>query len=137
MFKGFVILVAVGALFAFFVFNFVSDVEKDDPNTMISKDERKAKEFAKYYKKDVTGEQVLDFRGASLAKAKEVWRESPIRQEILDNFPQFEIMKEMIDQRIVDSAFRRYLLKKLDEVESAYFSGSIDSSKASKILTDL
>ena len=137
MFKGFVILVAVGALFAYFVFNFVSDVEKNDPNTMISKDERKAKEYAKYYKSDVTGELILDFRGASLAKAREVWRESPIRKDILDNFPQFELMKEMIDQRIVDSAFRRYLLKKLDEVESAYFSGSIDSTKAGKILIDL
>jgi hypothetical protein len=137
MFKGFVILVAVGALFAYFVFNFVSDVEKDDPNTMISKDERKAKEFAKYYKKDATGEQVLDFRGASLSKAKEVWRESPIRREILNNFPQFEIMKEMIDQRIVESEFRSYLLKKLDEVESEYFSGSIDSGQANKILTEL
>jgi hypothetical protein len=137
MFKGFVILVAVGALFAFFVFNFVSDVERADPNTLISKDEKKAKEFAKYYKEDATGEQILDFRGASLAKAKEVWRESPIRQEILDNFPQFEIMKEMIDQRIVESDFRRYLLKKLDEVESEYFSGTIDSAKAHKILTEL
>ena len=137
MFKGFVILVAVGGLFAYFIFNFVSDIEADDPNTMISKDERKAREYAKYYKTDAAGDQILDFRGASLDKAKEVWRESPIRREILENFPQFEIMRDMIDQRVVESEFKKYLLKKVDEVESSYFSGSIDSVKAQKILTDL
>jgi DNA-binding ferritin-like protein len=137
MFKGFILLFGVGALFAYFVFNFVSDVEKDDPNTVISKDERKAKEFAKYYKTDAVGEWILDFRGAPLSKAKEVWSESPIRSEILENFPQFELMREIIDQKIVESEFRSYLLKKLDDVETEYFSGAIDSTKARKILTDL
>ncbi len=137
MFKGFIILLAVGGLFTYFVFNFVSDVEGEDPNTLISKDERKAKEFAKYYKSDASGGRVLDFHGVSIAKAKEVWRESPIRREILDNFPQFDLMRQLTDQLLVDSEFKRYFLKRLEEVESDYFSGTIDSQKAKKILTDL
>ena len=137
MFKGFVILVMVGAVFAYFVFNFVSDIEADDPDTIISKDERKAREFAKYYKTDVAGERILDFHGATVEKAKEVWKESPIRREILENFPEFEIMREMISQKLAPSQFRDYLMKKFDEVESDYLSGIIDSEKAKKRLTDL
>jgi len=137
MFKGFIILLAIGGLFAYFVFNFVSDVEGEDPDTLISKDERKAKEFAKYYKTDAAGGRVLDFRGVSIAKAKEVWRESPIRRKILDNFPQFDLMRQLTDQLLVDSKFKRYFLKRLEEVESEYFSGAINSQKAKKLLTDL
>jgi len=137
MFKGFVVLIAVGALFAFFVFNFVSDVEKDDPNTMISKDEKKAKEYARYYRTDDAGNRILDFSGASMNKAREVWRESPIRREILDQFPQFEYMKESINLYVAEGPFRQALLKKLDEVEGDYLSGSIDADRAKKILTDL
>jgi len=135
MFKGFVVLVAVGALFAFFVFDFVSDVEKDDPTTMISKDAKKAKEFARYYRTDAAGNRILDFSGASMAKAREVWRESPIRREILDQFPQFQYMQESIKLYMVDSPFRRALLKKLDEVEGLYLSGTIDSDRAKDMLT--
>jgi hypothetical protein len=137
MFKGFLMLVAVGAIFAYLVFNFVSDIERDDPDTLISKDEKKAREFAKYYKKDAIGELILDFHGTTLEKAKEVWKESPIRKEILENFPEFEIMRELIRQRLRESRFREYLLKRFDEVESEYFSGEIDSEKAKKLLTDL
>ena len=135
--KGFIILAAVGILFAYFVFNFVNDVEADDPTTTISKDERRAKEYARYYQKDALGERVLDFRGVPIAKAKEVWSESPFREEMLENFPQFELMKEYVKQRVIASPFQKYLLDKLDQVETDYFAGTIDSAEARRQLTEL
>ena len=137
MFKGFVILAIIGGLFAYFVFNFVGQVEEDDPTTQLSKDAQKAKEFAKYYKKDAAGYPVLVFGETPIAKAREVWRESPVMREVLDLFPQFELMKGAINTQVDDGPFRRYLLKRLDEVESQYLGGTIDSDKAKEMLQNL
>ncbi len=135
--KGLIILAAVGMLFAYFVFNFVNDIESNDPDRIVSKEDRKAKEYARYYQKDALGEPVLDFRGVPVSKAKEVWSESPLRKEMLENFPQFELMKEYVTQRVVASPFQKYLLDKLDQVETDYFAGSIDSAEARRRLTEL
>jgi hypothetical protein len=130
--KGFVILILVGAAFAYMVFNFVSDIEQDDTRYPGMKKE----DSSRYYKKDAAGDMVLDFTGASISKAKKIWSESPIKDDILDYFPNFEIMREMIGEELVDSNFRRYLLQKFDEVETDYLGGSIDSEKAREKLAN-
>ena len=137
MLKGFVILLLIGISFAYFVFNFVGDVEESDPNSYVSKNQKKAKEWAKYYTKDVLGQPVLNLKGASLKTAKEVWKDSQLRLEMLEVFPNFEGMREFVEERLKDSPFREYLLQKIDKIESAFQEGSIDSARAKKMLTDL
>jgi len=136
MLKGFVILVGVGVLFAYFVFNFVGNVEEDDETSVASQDKRKAEEYAKYYHKDAAGNRVLDFSNAPLSKAQAVWKESPIRQKIIEQVPQFEYMKEMINIYLAKSPFRDRLLKRLEKIEGKYLSGSIDTDEARRLLED-
>jgi len=137
MFKGIVILAIVGGLFAYFVFNFVGQIEGDDAATQFSADSKKAKEFAKYYKKDAAGYPILALGETPIAKAREVWKESPVMKKVLDLFPKFEQMREEINIQVDESPFRQYLLKKLDDVQSQYLGGVIDSDKAKEMLQNL
>ena len=137
MLKGFVILMAIGLAFAYFVFNFVGDVERSDSNSYVSKSEKQAREWAKYYTQDVLGRQVLDLKGAPMQTAREVWVQSRLREEMLEHFPDFEMMRQFVHDRLRPSPFRKYLLEKIDETEGDYLAGTIDTEKAKKILTNL
>jgi len=137
MFKGFIALLLIGGAFAYFVFNFVGDVEKEDPNSYVSKNEKKAKAWAKYYTKDALGEPVLSFGDTPVKTADEVWKESQLRQEMLENFPDFEGIRQFVNDRMEPSLFRKYLLEKIDKIESDYMGGTIDSEKAKKQLLNL
>ncbi len=137
MLKGFIILLGVGVAFAYFVFNFVGDVERSDPDSFVSKDERKQKEWAKYYTKDALENPVLDLKKAPMKLAKEIWAESQLRQEMLSNFPDFELVRNFVNERLRPSPFRDYLLKKIDEIETDYQAGTIDSETARKRLESI
>ena len=137
MFKGLLVLLLVGIAFAYFVFNFVGDVERNDPQSYISKNERKAKEFARYYEKDVLGEPVLALQGVPMSKAREVWHESQMPKEMLENFPDFEAIREFIHDRIKPSLFRKKLLERVDAIESDYLGGAIDPDTAREKLSNL
>jgi hypothetical protein len=134
--KSFLILVGVGALFAYFVYNFVGSIEDNDSSSY-SINEQKAKEFAKYYKKDEVGDYILDLTGVPLSTAKKVWVESPVKKEIMKNFPNFEMMHELAIEKIKACKFRDFLLKRLERVQSDFLPGSISSEEAAKLLNDL
>jgi len=133
MLKGLLILAAAGAIFAYLVFNFVSDVEEEDPRAFAGLHSEQGLE--RYYSEDAAGDRVLDLNGIGLEKARKVWVQSPVRQELIESFPQFETMRDLIHQQIKGGAFRDRLLKVLDEVESDYLSGTIDSVEAKKRLS--
>jgi len=137
MLKGFIILVLIGITFAYFVFNFVGDVERSDPNSYVSKNEKQAKEWAKYYKKDALDQPILDLKGASMQTAKKVWNASQLREEMLANFPDFEFMREFVRERVNPSPFRDFLLQKIENVESGFQDGTLDSEKAKEQLSNL
>jgi hypothetical protein len=137
MFKGFIILLGVGALFAYFVFNFVGDVEKDDPTSHVGKNEKEARAYARYYHIDDAGNRVLDLSSLSVEEAKKVWHVSPIRQRVLEQFPQFQYMKETIMLYLPASPFRSFLLQRLEKVEGDYLSGTIDARRARVILRSI
>ncbi|WP_148224912.1 hypothetical protein [Nitratifractor salsuginis] len=123
--------------FAYFVFHFVSGIEGDDPTTQLSQDARKAKELAKYYKKDALGDWILAVGKVPTSKAKEIWRESPVMKQTLALFPKFNLMKETIMTQVEEGEFRRQLLKRLDDVANRYLSGEIDAEKAKELIRNL
>ncbi len=131
--RGILILVGVGAIFAYFVTNFVHNIEEEDPN-VYGVDENNAKKYAKYYSKDAIGDLVLDPSSISIETAKKVWASSPIKNDILDLFPKFDLIKDSIKSRLKNSEFKSYLLKKIGEIEDSFLAGEIDSDKAKKMI---
>jgi len=135
--KGFMLLLLVGAGFAYFIYYFVTDVSGEDPLYKLSPELRKEKELANYYKKDpVTGDWVMRVGGLSEEKAKKLWREGPILQEVLDNFPKFDLMKEIVRNQVSQSPFRQKLLRHLDNIEDRYLSGEIDAQRARELIEE-
>ena len=139
--KGFFILVIVAAGFVYFVFNFVSNVQdeklgKTDYYDLNGPGDTQ-KQISKFYTQDVTGSEILDLSGVSIEQAKEIWRKSPTKNQILQLFPNFKLMKDMIKLKLAPSEFRDYLLQEVDNVESDYLAGTLSSFEAKKRLSEL
>ena len=140
--KGFFILVMVAAGFVYFVFDFVSNVQdeklqKTDYYNLNGPGDDSQKAISKFYTQDVTGSEILDLSGVPLEQAKEIWRKSPTKDQIMQLFPNFKLMKDMIKLKLAPSEFRDYLLKEVDNVESDYLAGTLSSFEAKKRLSEL
>jgi hypothetical protein len=136
MMKGLLVLLAVGALFAYFVFNFVGEIEGDEGTQLFSSDQGEESKYGRYYKTDPAGNRVLHLGGIPMGKAREIWKESSIRAQVLGFFPRFEHMRDLIRLHISPSPLREALLKKIDDVESDYFTGNINSDEARRRLME-
>jgi len=126
MVKGIAILALIGALFAYLIFDFVGN--EDTENSFLYQNNKK--DWAKYYTTDIMGDPVLDLSGVQFNEAKAIWDASDLKQEMMDNFPNFELIKRYVKSRLKPSAFRKYLLNKIKEIENQYISGNIDYDEA-------
>ena len=133
MWKGLLVLGLIGLAFTYFVFNFVGEVEQDDGGAYASQ-ELKGKA---YYTEDILGDPLLNLQGLSMKSAREIWRASPMREEMLEKFPDFEEIKTYLGNRLAPSPFREYLLKKVDDIEGDYLGGAIGAESAKSRLESL
>ena len=140
--RGLLVLGAVGIAFVYFVFNFVGNVENEEIQKIESLNpsnakERKQKEILEYYRQDVTGTPILDLSGVPIESAKRIWKESPTKRRIMQLFPNFHLMRDMIKLKMAPSDFRDLLLEKLSQIESDYLSGTISAYKAREEIGNL
>ena len=131
--KGLIVLIAVGLAFMYFAISLTGIAEETTPGL----ESGQSKQYAAYYKTDSNGDAVLDLSGVSLVKSKEVWRTSPIKDSILGYFPDFDIMKQMLENQLVNSEFKTFFIKKLNDVEGDYTSGTKNSDQAKNALMNL
>jgi len=127
--KGLLVMILAGIGFAYLVIGFVDEAESTTPGASNGAS-RKARAYQQYYKKDVNGDDTLYLAGLSLEKAKDVWAESTVRDSVLSYFPDFESMVQVAEGQLDESAFRRYLLKRLDNIEGKYIDGVIGLDQA-------
>ncbi len=144
MIKNILIIGGVGVGFLYLIVNFISNVNQGEQvastvpagnngyATQITDDDMK-----RFYTKDATGSEILDLNNMPLEQAKSVWIQSSVKDKVLSLFPNFNYMRDQIKLKVREGKFREYLLRKLDEVESDYLSGSIDSLKAQEMISNL
>jgi len=138
MFKGWVVLLILGLGFMYLVNIFLGQAESENATYETRTTKTIEREnFAKYHKKDFNGDNVLDLSTLSLEEGTTVWIDSDIKSNIISNFPNFDAMKQMIENQLVDSATKTFLLEKFSEVEAKYLSGEMSSSDANNMLTYL
>jgi len=125
-----------GMAFMYLVTNLVDTAESTTSGLESSKS-KKAKEYAKYYRTDVNGDDVLDFFGVPLSKAKEVWNESTVRELLLEQFPDFDMMSETIRGQLEESEFKQFLLGKLKKIEMAYIDGTMGLDQAKRAIAKI
>ncbi len=120
----------------FGLLSYFKDMERHDTVGLSYSDVQK--EDKGRYKLNSVGESILELNGLSEAQKMDAWRRSPIQDDMIDMFPNFQKMKDFINHRVVDDGeFKVNMLKTIDELESAYIAGEIDSQSVKAKLSHL
>lgn len=131
MSKNMLIIAAVGAGFLYLITNFVGNVQKEDERYQNEayQDQRK---FDKYQSTDSIGREILYFTGDNPKSEMEAWNQSPLKQEFMELFPDFNYMKLFVKERTRGESFQRRHLKNIEKVEGEFLSGNINAEQAKR-----
>ena len=134
--KSFMVFLAIGIGGAFFVTNFIGDIQKEDEVYRNDGYDQENK-YNQYKKEDSIGREILDVTGAPVTIQMDAWNASVLKNEFLDIFPDFSGMKTFAEERVRGNTLRSKLNTTLDNVESAYFSGGMNAEQAKRKLGSL
>ena len=135
--NGTVIFVGIALFFIISgLINFVGDLEyKENSNSVFSSKEVNINE-KEYYGTNVVGEQTIILNGLSTYKKREIWNKSPLKSEMMNFFPNFSLMSEFVEDRVVDdSDFKKKLLEKIKTTGEKYIGGAFTAEKAKAALS--
>jgi len=131
--------VIFGIIALFFILsgltNFVNDLhdEVDHPS---SYNKSKQLNNEDYYDTNVVGEETIQLSGLSVAQKRELWNSSSLKSEMMSFFPDFSLMHEFVEERIIDdSNFKKKLLDKINSTEEEYIGGTLTGQRAKVALS--
>jgi hypothetical protein len=131
--------VIFGIIALFFILsglvNFINDLqdEVDQPKSYDKSTQLKNED---YYNFNVVGEQTILLSGLSKSKKRELWNSSNLKNEMMNFFPDFSLMHEFVEERIIDdSDFKQKLLDKINSVEEEYIGGTLTGQRAKATLS--
>ncbi|MEA3491741.1 MAG: hypothetical protein U9R27_07550 [Campylobacterota bacterium] len=127
--KNSLVFLAIGIVLVSILLSFFLRIGDIDENDIAIGDKS-------YHQKNIIGQTILVFSGGTFQRKFLVWKRSPLHQDFLDHFPNFEEMKAFIQDRIDDPAFQRKLTAHIDKIEGAYFSGAISDVDAKEMIDD-
>jgi len=134
--KTFIVYVAVGVGFLYFINTFMQDIGIDEKEYQTT-NEKIENSYSKYIHKDNVGEDILDVREVSAAKQIDIWNHVGLRYELVDLFPDFDTMRLFVKNSVEGEPLRTKLLKHIDKVEDEFLSGKITAEDAKKALSRL
>ncbi len=134
--KSMMVFIAVGIGFFYVVTTYVGDIQKEDDRLQNSGYEQEHK-FDRYYTEDSIGEKILDVTLADPQTQVAAWNKSPLKQEYLELFPDFDTMRTFIKNRVRGKVLTDKLNKQIQDVEDKFFSGAIDAEAAKRTLGQL
>lgn len=117
-----------------FLINFIEDINEND-SSMLSKEEREIKKDKLYYKTDSIGDLILVLpEDMKISKKKEIFKRSFIYKEIVEEFPMFNEMVSIAEEKISDNKLKESFIKKIREIEDKYLSGELSQIEVKKQL---
>jgi hypothetical protein len=131
--KSFLIYIAVGLGFLYFITSFIGDIQREDDKFKSQEYEQKHK-YDQYQSVDSIGQEILVLTGTNAATQIAAWKESRLKEEFLLLFPDFDAMKKFAKERTRGDTLQAKLLKTIDNVESKYFSGTMNAEQAKREL---
>jgi len=134
--KTFLVFVAVGIGFLYFVTTFVGGIQEEDEKYRNKGYEQEHK-YDAYAGVDSVGRDVLNLLGVDANTQVSVWNESKLKEEFLTFFPDFDEMKKFVNERINGDALKTKLQAQILSVEDKFFSGSITADQAKQALSSL
>ncbi len=131
------ILATVGILFGYFFLEFVYESEGTEDKIVLGHTFAPTKSDARLQGKNNSGESTLDLSTVYEAGQMRVWLRSPLHREYIDLFSNFSAMRDLLNGRLTGKPIKQKLLKKLDTVEDAFFSGTMTAIEAKKQLNQI
>ena len=128
--------VIVGGVIMFFIISgLISSINKLHDDVDVSPKYSNSKQISDYKKLEsvnIYGEIILIFTEVKESQKSKIWNESFLNQEMLELFPNFTDMKQIVENRLVDDGlFKKELLKKLNTIEDRYI-GGLETSQSAK-----
>ncbi len=131
--KSFLLYVLVGLGFIYVVTQYVGDIQEEDERYRSSEYEQKHK-YDAYKSVDSVGRQVLNVIGVDAQTQIGAWNEGSLKQEFLDLYPDFALMKDFVKNRVNGEPLKTRLLKHVDDTETKFFSGALTTEQAKHAL---
>ena len=131
--KSLFIFIAVGVGFLYFITNFIGDLQESDEKYQ-NKGYQQGHKYDQYQGVDSIGQEILELTGRDVEIQIGAWKESKLKEEFLELFPDFSNMKRFVKERIRGDILQTKLLRLIDDVENKYFSGAIDAEQAKREL---
>ena len=134
--KSFIIFLALGIGFLYFVTTFIGDIQAED-DAYQNNDYNQERLYDKYKTVDSIGQGILDLTGADAKTQLGAWNSSVLKDEFLALFPDFSEMKHFITDRIRGKILQDKLTHKVNTIEDKFFSGTMDAEQAKRELSEL
>ncbi len=134
--KSMMVFIAVGIGFFYLVTTYVGDIQKEDDRLQNTGYEQEHK-FDQYYTEDSMGDKILDVTLADPQTQVAAWNKSPLKEEYLDLFPDFDTMRTFVKNRVRGKELIDKLNRQIQETEDKFFSGALDAEGAKRALKQL
>ena len=133
--RSFMIFIAIGVGFLYFITNFVGDIQEDD--NLQNNEYKEKHKYDAYQNVDSIGREILDMTGASTRVQVAAWNSSPLKDEFLTLFPDFSEMNIFVQERVRGKVLKEKLTQSINDVEAQFFSGTLNAEGAKRTLGSL
>jgi len=114
-----------------FLINSMEELDESDTSSQKLSSSKKNT----YMVKDMSGDMVLSIDDLSDIEQSKAWNNSPVKNKVLNQFPNFITMKQNVDLYIGGNSFKIKLINEIDSVDIKYSSGEINKDQAINILS--
>ncbi len=134
--KTFLVFVAIGIGFLYFVTHFVSGIQAED-DKYANQAYNEEHKYDMYKGEDSIGRPVLNLFDANAKTQAAAWNASKLKDEFLSLFPDFEEMKKFANERVNGEPIHGKLLSQLKKTEDQFFGGTVTAEQAKRDLSHL
>lgn len=107
-------------------------IENSEISHIITIDKSK---YTSYYSEDIIGDNILLLDNLSEKKKLAIWKNTSTKDEIIDFFPNMEMMKMVFNNKIEDNGkFKTYFLDYMEEEHLKYIAGEVSSKEFKKAI---
>ena len=133
--KALMVYIALGIGFFYLITTYVGDIQKED--TLSNSSYEIEHKYDQYYTEDSIGQKIIDVTLADPSIQIDIWNKSPIKNEFLELFPDFDTMKTFIKNRVRGKHLVQKLMAKVSDVEDKFFSGTMSAEDAKRALKNI
>ncbi len=129
--KGLLVFIAIGIVGIYFITSFVDGIQGSERYQKSGYSSSEDKDM-KYQSTNSIGDTVLDVSSVGAKEQIVIWNRSEIKREFLSDFPNFEDMRDFVDDRIVGDRLQQRLKETIDSVEDIFVAGDMSSDRAKR-----